>query len=248
MLNYIKKQYISIKNKIADIKKAYEYKSQEVIPILEVYGRSNNEYLNTIKNHKTFERENRKLISDVRADVKKRYFDNIFRIFKNKPLHQDEEKELGIKYNNLGGHRFYARDKTRYTRAKEDLEYKINNRTYEKKEPEAANITTYKQDTFTNKIANISQKNEGVAKKIANALAGYVREGDELIAPHKREWSERICELENILIENNISKKDRDELENIKDALSKNNYLVKRKRKEYEKIQKMIEKAQGRDK
>jgi hypothetical protein len=134
-----------------------------------------------------------------------------------------------------------------YAGNKKSLEKEVNtyNHTSLKKSSVSAlYISSFRDDCFTNKIANVSASYQGVGRDVANILASYVKsDSSELVSPHKRSWKSRVDNLENAILNNNFSSKDGEALKEIKDALSKNTYLVNKKSDLYEKAVSLIDSA-----
>ena len=267
MIKALRAFYETIKNKANEFKEAYKYKHQELKPIMILAQKKERDYTTFLsKYHNDLEiiNETKKRVEE---DVKNRYWTNILRIFSNKELHQEEESRLGIKYHNLGKKKFHVSDQQKMLSVEKDLEHKIlnyglpeyKNDTSDKLKNYSSNnnqldelsakyINSFSGNSYTNKIANISMNSEGVVKTLADTLAGYVTLKNKVISPHTRTWKSRVLELENVLLKNNLTEKDQDQINEIKETLSTNKYLVTKKNKEYQKAISLLEKASQRKK
>jgi len=107
----------------------------------------------------------------------------------------------------------------------------------------ARHIHGFREDCFTNILAKFSNECSGSVKKIADSLSGYVRNKDSFVAPHKRSWSSRVDALEDLLLENNFTRSNTKKLLEIKEALSKNKYLITKRKEAYERAVSLIDKA-----
>jgi len=104
-------------------------------------------------------------------------------------------------------------------------------------------VKDFRSDCFTNTLAKISSEYSGSIKKIADSLSGYVYNKDSIISPHKRSWSSRVDVLEDLLFENNFTRRNVEKLIEIKDVLSKNKYLTSKKKEEYQRAVSLIDKV-----
>lgn len=250
MFNYVSNIYNGIKKKFHQIKKAYLLKKQELKTEQIDYVQKEKQFLDVAiayHNNKFAEQEN---FRNQKRKVKERYWDNIKRILNGKDLIQDEvgrAKEL------------YASPKINNQQKTEKLEkklknYSCKNYSYKNNNYEintnnnfsAKYISSFKKNCFTNQLANISKNNNGSIKELADTLAGYVVNEKQNIAPHRRTWTNRLQNLEEKILANNFSKKDSEEIESLKEALSQNKYLVKKKPKEYKKAISLLNKAKKR--
>ncbi|MCC7574375.1 hypothetical protein KO361_02190 [Candidatus Woesearchaeota archaeon] len=113
----------------------------------------------------------------------------------------------------------------------------------------ASHIKDYRSDCYTNLIADISSDNSGSVKCVADVLASYVKDSSNKLvgAPHARSWKSRVSNLEKVISNKNFNSKDISSLRKIKSALSRNSYLVNKRKDLYEKAVSLIDSVAERD-
>ena len=231
-----------------DFSRAYSFRHEELKPAFEFFDKRETTYLKSL-----IDLEKKKELDDIVFDdahktVRDRFYSNFWRVLSGKELIQDEENSLGIVYSYVGSSsykkkRFIVKDSDKYSVALKNLESKLENSSSSKHFTEIAKksekvfakyISDFRDDCFTNSLARISSKYSGLVSCAANVLAGYVSSDSiGVVSPHTRSWASRVSNLEDVLSNSNFSIHDESKLLELKSALSKNKYLVSKRKREY---------------
>lgn len=247
MSGLILNTYTHIKKIFNNLSRAYALKKEELKPAFEVFDNRENLYLKSIIALEKKKEVDVFVYEDALINVKKRFYSNFWRIISGKDLIQDEEDSLGIRYCYVGSSnykkkRFFVKDSDKYDTALKSLESKLEEKdlTNFSSDYTGANnkifakyISDFSNDCFTNSLARISSKYSGSVGGVADILAGYVSSGESSVAPHTRSWKSRVSELERVIFSSGFSDEDKSRLSEVKDALSKNKYLIKNRKEEY---------------
>lgn len=255
MYNFFKKMYNSFRSGIKKLRDASDYKKQERESELRRLNQRDLNYVAQLLHINRARSEERGVYEHLLNHTRGRYLTNISRIFKGEDLIQVEERGLGILYEFNKGPGFVVADKNLHEQSKKDLESRLfgissSNGSFKNRDKKtrsskyfAMKIPNSSSNCYSNQIANISSNNKGAISNIANALAGYVIDNKKIISPHKRTWASRISNLEDELLRNNFSNYDAVELVKIKNALSANKYLTKKKANHYKRAISLLDRA-----
>lgn len=258
MFDVIVSAYKRVRKVFGDFSRAYSFRREELKPAFEFFDKRETSYLkNFIELEKKKEFDNI-VFDDAHKTVKDRFYSNFWRILLGKELIQDEEDSLGIVYSYVGSSgykkkRFIIKDSDKYFVALKTLESKLkenssneyfSNPVVNSEKFFAKYINDFRDDCFTNSLASISSKYSSSVSLAANVLAGYVSSSSKgIVSPHTRSWASRVSNLEEVLSNSNFSVDDESKLLEIKSALSKNKYLVSKRKKEYVRAVNLINSA-----
>ncbi len=249
-MSFFSRMYGGVKRFFNDLSRAYSLRNEELRPALVSLDKTECSFLEQSIRAEKEKRSALENFNYVKEDVNKRYWSNIWRVLSGKSLVQDHESDnLGISYHNLGPvglkeKRFVISDKEKFEAAERDLENRIRNHGSSNYGGLSASyVSSFRDDCFTNELALIGSEGS-VVKGVASVLAGYVSSSSgEFVSPHKRSWKQRISELEDLVVSNNFGSRDVKELRRVKSALSKNKYLVNKKKSEYNRAVELIDKV-----
>ena len=258
MFGFINNAYNRVRKVFGDFSRAYSFKREELKPAYEFFDKRETSYLKSLIDLEKKKELDDIIFDDANKTVRDRFYSNFWRVLSGKELIQDEEDSLGIAYSYVGSSsykkkRFIVKDSDKYSVALKNLESKLENSSSSACVVEPAKnsenvfakyISDFRDDCFTNSLARISSEYSGSVSAAANVLAGYVSSGSEdVVSPHTRSWSSRVSNLEDVLSKSKFSFRDKSKLLEIKSALSKNKYLVSKRKKEYVRAVNLINSA-----